>query len=228
MQLIIQDLTKNFGDKKVLKRINFTFEEGKIYALLGRNGAGKTTFFKVLMKQLKTEGGSFFLHHLGSNIDYHTDDFGLVLDQPNLPEFLTGYEFIKFFIEVNQGKIRDEVSVETYFELIDFQKEDYHRLISEYSHGMKNKIQILLSLIVQPKVILLDEPLTSFDVVVAMEIKDMIRRLKKNHIIILSTHILELAKELSDEIVILNDGVFKSFDKKLTEAEIKRVFLSEE
>ena len=78
---------------------------------------------------------------------------------------------------------------------------------------MKNKMQMLVNIIANPNVLLLDEPLTSFDVVVAEEMKQMLREIKKDHIIIFSTHIMELALDLCDEIVILNKGVLEEIDK---------------
>ena len=92
---------------------------------------------------------------------------------------------------------------------------------------MKNKIQLLIHIISEPKLFLLDEPLTSFDVVAAKEIKDIIKNLKKDRIIIFSTHILELAKSMCDEIIVLNDKKLsrlsdeivknKNFENKIVE-----------
>ena len=79
---------------------------------------------------------------------------------------------------------------------------------------MKNKMQLLVNLIANPGVLLLDEPLTSFDVVVADEMKRLLRRLKDGHIIIFSTHIMELALDLCDKIVILNGGVLEEIPKE--------------
>lgn len=125
---------------------------------------------------------------------------------PILPDFLTGYEFIKFYMDINRDKLQQGDSIDSYFELIGFSEEDRHRLIKGYSHGMKNKIQMLLFLIMKPPVILLDEPLTSFDVIVALEMKKLLREMKQDHILIFSTHILQLATDLCDELVILNNG----------------------
>ncbi len=93
------------------------------------------------------------------------------------------------------------------------EKEDRDRLLKDYSHGMKNKMQMLVNIIASPNVLLLDEPLTSFDVVVAEEMKQMLKEIKKDHIIIFSTHIMELALDLCDEIVILNKGILEEIDK---------------
>ena len=78
---------------------------------------------------------------------------------------------------------------------------------------MKNKMQLLIHIISNPKVILLDEPLTSFDIVVQDEMKKLLRELKKDHIIIFSTHILELALDLCDEIIILNNKSMEKVEK---------------
>jgi len=93
--------------------------------------------------------------------------------------------------------------------------EDRHKLIKGYSHGMKNKLQMLLFLITKPPVILLDEPLTSFDVIVALEMKKLLRDMKTNHILIFSTHILQLASDLCDELVVLHKGVLSPVPAEL-------------
>lgn len=93
------------------------------------------------------------------------------------------------------------------------EKEDRDKLLKDYSHGMKNKMQMLVNIIARPNILLLDEPLTSFDVVVAEEMKQMLKSIKKDHILIFSTHIMELALDLCDEIVILNKGILEKIDK---------------
>ena len=99
--------------------------------------------------------------------------------------------------------------IDDYFDFMKIDEEDRDRLMKDYSHGMKNKMQMLVNFIAQPSILLLDEPLTSFDVVVAEEMKQMLRRIKKDHVIIFSTHIMELALDLCDEIVILNQGTLE-------------------
>lgn len=136
-------------------------------------------------------------------------DIGYVFSLPILPEFLTGYEFVKFYMDINRDKIEPGKNIEDYFDIIRIEQEDRHRLIKGYSHGMKNKIQMLCFIITRPPLILLDEPLTSFDVVVALEIKKLLREMKQDHIIIFSTHILQLAADLCDELVILNNGTLQ-------------------
>ena len=91
--------------------------------------------------------------------------------------------------------------------------EDRDKLLKDYSHGMKNKMQMLINIIAQPNVLLLDEPLTSLDVVVAEEMKQLLRSLKQDRITIFSTHIMDLALDLCDEIVLLHHGILEVVEK---------------
>ena len=212
MKLIIKNLKKNFEKKEVLKNINFEFEKGKIYGLLGRNGAGKTTLFNCLNEDLPTNDGEFFLKDKEVR-KIESEDIGYVLSTPNVPEFLTGREFLKFFIEINKDRIKDEKTIDEYFDFMKIEKEDRDKLLKDYSHGMKNKMQMLVNIIANPSILLFDEPLTSLDIVVQEEMKQMLKSIKKDHIIIFSTHIMELALDLCDEIVILNKGILEKIDK---------------
>ena len=213
MKLIVKDVKKNFDKKQVLRGINFEFEKGKIYGLLGRNGAGKTTFFNCLNEDILVDEGKFEIEDSGNIRDVLLDDIGYVLSTPNVPEFLTGREFLKFFIDINKKKIGNLKSEDEYFDFIKIDVEDRDKLLKDYSHGMKNKMQMLVNIISRPNILLLDEPLTSFDVVVAEEMKELLKSIKKDHIIIFSTHIMELALDLCDNIVILNKGVLEEIDK---------------
>lgn len=213
MKLVVKSLKKNFEKKEVLKDINFEFEKGKIYGLLGRNGAGKTTFFNCLNEDLDIDAGDFYIEDNDVKRKMEAEDVGYVLSTPNVPEFLTAREFLKFFIDINKKRIKNEKTIDEYFEFMKIEEEDRDRLLKDYSHGMKNKMQMLVNIIANPNVLLLDEPLTSFDVVVAEEMKQMLREIKKDHIIIFSTHIMELALDLCDEIVILNKGILEEIDK---------------
>ena len=222
MELIVENVKKSFEKKEVLKGINFTFEKGKIYGLLGRNGAGKTTFFNCLNKDLKIDEGKFIMQEGEKARKLEISDIGYVVSTPNVPEFLTGREFLKFFLEINEKTIENPKTIDDYFDFMKIDKDDRDKLLKDYSHGMKNKMQMLINIIAKPHILLLDEPLTSLDVVVAEEMKQMLREIKKDHIIIFSTHIMELALSLCDEIVILSNGILEEIDKNnLDNTEIK-------
>lgn len=214
MNLVIKNLKKNYEKNEVLKDINFEFKEGKIYGLLGRNGAGKTTLFNCLNEDIEIDTGEFYLLDGKDKKQIDSSDIGYVLSTPVVPEFLTGREFLKFFIDINEDKVDKTKTIDDYFDMVKINKNDRDKLLKEYSHGMKNKMQLLVNIIYNPKILLLDEPLTSFDVVVAEEMKKLLKSIKKEHILIFSTHIMELALDLCDEIVVLNNGVLEKIDKQ--------------
>ena len=227
MKLVIENLSKSFDKKEVLKNINFTFESGKIYGLLGRNGAGKTTFFNCLNEDLKCDSGEFYLSDGKSDKKIESSDIGYVLSTPVVPEFLTGREFLKYFIDINKDNIKDLKTIDEYFDIVKIDIEDRDKLMKDYSHGMKNKMQMLIYLIASPNILLLDEPLTSFDVVVAEEMKELLKKMKKNRILIFSTHIMELALDLCDEIVVLNKGELLEIKRdELTDKELKNKIIN--
>lgn len=214
MELILENITKSFDDNHVLKDIGFTFRQGEIYALLGRNGSGKTTLFNILAGEMPGDSGIAKLAADGKVRPLTVDDLSYMYSDPLLPEFLTGFEFIKFYMDINREHLDPGTTIEDYFDVIKISESDRHKLIKTYSQGMKNKLQMLMFVISTPPVILLDEPLTSLDVVVALEIKRLLRDMRKDHIIIFSTHILQLARDLCDEIVILNDGHLSLLEKE--------------
>lgn len=214
MQIILDDIRKSFKEKQVLRSCSGQFRPGGIYGLLGRNGAGKTTLFRIISQDLDRDGGRILVTDTQAETperELRPDEVGFIQSQPVLPDFLTGYEFIKFFMDL-QRRPEDMLSIEDYFSRYRFEQNDLHRLIKDYSHGMKSKLHLMTMDISRPPVILLDEPLTSLDVVVAAEMKHLLQDLKRNSILIFSTHILELAKTLCDHIVLLRRGRLESLD----------------
>ena len=222
MKLVLKDIRKSFERKEVLKKINFEFEEGKIYGLLGRNGAGKTTLFNCINEDMELSDGTFYLQESNKKIKAKPEDIGYVMSIPVVPKFLTGREFLKFFIDINNEKVTNLKTEDEYFDMINIEKEDRDKLINDYSLGMQNKMQMIVNIMFNSKVLLLDEPLTSLDVVASEEMKDILKKIKKEHIIILSTHIMDLALNLCDEIVLLNNGILEKVDRNdLDDTEFK-------
>ena len=106
-----------------------------------------------------------------------------VLSAPTVPEFLTAREFLKFFIDINSDTMSLIKPLDVYFDEMRIEPEDRDRLMKDYSHGMKNKMQMLVNMIAEPDILLLDEPLTSLDVVVAEEMKQLLRAKKDGRIL---------------------------------------------
>ena len=117
LQLEIINLSKSFGTKEVLKNIDFTFESGKIYGLIGRNGVGKTTFFNSLNEDIDIDSGYFYLEDEYGRNRLDIKDIGYVISTPVVPEFLTAKEFLEFFLEINKDKIINK-DINYYFNLV--------------------------------------------------------------------------------------------------------------
>lgn len=228
MEFVISHLVKSYGSKQVLKDVDFVFEEGKIYGLLGRNGSGKTTFFNCINSDIDYNSGSFYFRENGKdeNISLMPEDIGYLVSTPTVPEFMTGREFLKFFIEVHE-EITPEKTIDDYFDYMMVPEDDRDRLMKDYSHGTKNKMQMLLNIIAAPRLMLLDEPLTSLDVIIAEEMKNVIRGQKQGRITIFSTHLLDVAVDLCDEIVLLHNGRLEPIDKSnLGDADFKEKIIN--
>ena len=215
IEIQVNNLVKSFEvGKNVLDGLTFQVDQGERVGLLGRNGAGKTTLMNCLAGEFPPDGGAFCVEDGdGERRPLAEGDVGYVLSTPVVPEFLTGWEFVKFFQEINAGKDPTGRTPDDWLDLVGIDAEDRCRLMKDYSHGMKNKMQMLVNIIAQPNILLLDEPLTSLDVVVAEEMKNLLRSLKDGRITIFSTHILDLALDLCDEIVLLSHGELEVVEK---------------
>lgn len=222
MRLIVEEIDRSFGTKEVLKKASYTFEQGEVYALLGRNGAGKTTLFSIIANELPADAGRIWLEEAGERRALQTADLFFMISEPVLPGFLTGREFLRFFMDANRAQVSSPRPLEEYLAEIGLEADDADRLIQSYSTGMKNKLQMLMFLILKPKVILMDEPLTSLDVVVQLQIKKLIRSIRGEHIILLSTHILQLAEDLCDRMVLLHRGQLEDLQRGDDASEFER------
>lgn len=229
MEFVISHLVKSYGTKKVLKDVDFVFEEGRIYGLLGRNGSGKTTFFNCINSDIDINSGEFYLRESSDSdkkIRILPEDIGYLVSTPTVPEFMTGREFLKFFLDVHED-IKPDKTIDEYFDYMKIPEEDRDSLLKDYSHGTKNKMQMLLNIIASPKLMLLDEPLTSLDVIISEEMKSVIRSQKQGRIVIFSTHLLDVALDLCDEIVLLNHGKLEPVDKSnLGDEDFKQKIIS--
>lgn len=215
MELVIRNIRKNFQEKEVLKGASYTFREGEITGLLGRNGAGKTTLFNILYGEHQADQGEIFLVENGVERSLELEEIGMVFSENYLPEFLTGYEFIKFYLDLHPGK--DQLAIDDYLDFMEINEVDRHTIIKGYSDGMKSKLSLICILISKPKVILLDEPLTAVDLVSSIAIKRLLLTLRDKHILILSTHILALAEDLCDHVAILHNGTLETMPLSTTD-----------
>lgn len=209
--LEINNLTKTYqgNNKPSVDRLNLTVNDGEIFGFIGPNGAGKSTTIKSITGILSFEEGQVLI----DGIDIRKNPIeakrllGYVSDDHILYEGLTGTEYINFICDVfNIAPIERKEKLDKYCAL--FALEDaINKPISSYSHGMKQKLNIIGSLIHEPKLWILDEPMTGLDPRSAFNLKNLMREhASKGNCVFFSSHVLEVVEKLCDRIGIIEDG----------------------
>ncbi len=207
--ITLEGLTKIFGDFKAVDDVSLEVGRGEIFGFLGPNGAGKTTTIKMLAGLLKPDQGRILI----SNTDLEVDpekckrQTGYIPDRPFLYEKLTGEEFLQFIASLYQLPVeRYNALVPEFLQLFDL-TEWRHHLIESYSHGMRQKLIITSAFILEPPLIVVDEPMIGLDPKSAKIVKELFKKhARKGGSIFLSTHSLEIAEELCDRIAIIMHG----------------------
>lgn len=232
----IKNVTKIFGkDFKAVDDLNFNVNEGLIYGFLGPNGAGKTTTLKMITGILQPDKGDIFINGIDvvKEPTKAKEQFGFVSDNPDLFLKLKGIEYLNFVgtvYGVDNVTLRTNiVKYSKIFEMNDV----LSNKIESYSHGMRQKIAIIGALIHNPKVWILDEPLTGLDPKSSFTLKEMMREhVEKGNIVLFSTHVLEVAEKLCDRVAIIAkgklifDGTIEEMKKKVGEDEsLETMFL---
>ena len=207
--LEIKDLYKSYGNKNILKGINLEVLAGDIFAFIGKNGAGKTTTIKCIVGINDFEKGLIKID--GMDVVKNSIECkkitAYIPDNPELYEFMTGIKYLNFIASVYEVDM-DEVKEKTDFLIKTFDLADaLYEPISSYSHGMKQKLSIIASLIHKPKLLILDEPFVGLDPEATFYLKEEFKNMvKEGSAIFFSTHVLEVAQNLCNKLAILKDG----------------------
>jgi len=205
--LKIEHLIKSYADQPVLKDLNLNIRKGEIYALLGKNGSGKSTTIKILCNLLNADGGIILFkgRTLGPQTKY---EIGIAPQEISVYNNLTFNENLRFF--GNLYGLHGEILKRRINELFDIFDLHQHanKRINELSGGWKRRINLAVALIHNPDLLILDEPTAGLDIEIRNELWTLIGELKKKEIsILLTTHLLEEAENLCDRIGILHNGI---------------------
>jgi len=207
--VIAEEITKRYGKMIAVDSLTVSIRKGEIYGFLGPNGAGKTTTIKMLTGILRPDSGKIMV--LGMDMKDQELEIkrriGVVPEEPKMYENLRGHEFASFIMEIYGAKT--EETKKRFGEICQAFQIDYlDRFISDYSHGMKQKLMVASTLMRQPSVLFLDEPTVGLDARSAKILKLLLRRIVDNGAaVFLTTHVLEIAEKMCDRIGIIDKGV---------------------
>lgn len=208
--ILIKNTTKSYGPNfKAVDNLSLEIRDGEIFGFIGPNGAGKTTTIKMMTGITGFDTGDITIN----NIDITKDpieakkQFGFVPDSPDMFLRLKGVEYLNFMADIYDvaKDLRDKriVDLAEKFEMSDALTDT----IQSYSHGMRQKIVLMGALVHEPKVWILDEPMTGLDPKSSFLLKEMMREhSRKGNAVFFSTHVLEVAEKLCDRIGIINKG----------------------
>ena len=211
MNLIkINNLRKSFGTKEILKGIDLDLKTGKVYTLLGKNGAGKTTFINILLRLIKEDKGQ-----VATNLNIKKE-VGVVFQEDYFPKDITVSDLVK----LQASFFRKKLDVNEQLKSMGLEKEK-KQSVRTLSGGQKRKLSILLAILHNPKLLILDEPTAGMDYDSVEKFVHQIQKLKaEGKTILLITHDLYQIESFADYILLLNEGIFEEnilVDDMLTE-----------
>jgi ABC-type multidrug transport system ATPase subunit len=219
--VVVEKITRRYGYRVALKSVSIEFREGGIHGLFGANGAGKTTLLRVVSMLLKPHEGSIRVFGIDpqENPESVKQQFGLIGDKPLLYSELSGRENLNFYGKL-YGIPKNEVELQTsklaeYFDVTKWLEDPVKNL----STGLRKRLDIIRSLLHNPKLLLLDEPFSGLDKDSSRLFREYLEQERKTRTTILTTHNLTLGSELCDDFVtlrkgvILNHGPIKEFDQ---------------
>lgn len=229
----IKNLRKRFADTEVLQGINLEVSTGEIIGYIGPNGAGKSTTVKLILGLLEDYQGT--IEVFGSDIKEsgvgYKKRIGYVPEVGELYESLSGYEYLTFIGQIYGMDIEEaDYKGEKLMDLFGI-KDNYHSQISSYSKGMKQKLLIISSIIHNPDILFLDEPLNGLDANSVMVFKEILRSFAmEGKTIFYCSHIMEVVEKLSDRILLIDkgqiiaDGSFVELKRMSSQGSLEGIF----
>ncbi len=209
--LKLSSVSKKYAksDTYAVNDVNIHVKSGEIYGFIGPNGAGKTTTIKMIIGVLSQSEGRIEVcgKDVAKDGNEAKKNIGYVSDSHVIYDKLTGKEYVNFLADVYGVSEKDrQERCEKLLEIFEM-KEAFNSQISTYSHGMKQKINVIGALIHEPSVWILDEPMTGLDPKSAHALKTLMKEHRdKGNVVFFSTHVLEVAEKLCDRVGIISDG----------------------
>lgn len=212
--LELKNIEKSFDNVNVLNHVNFSVEDGEIVSILGSSGSGKTTLLNIILGITQPDSGEiFFDTHDITKVSMENRGFNIVFQDYALFPNLNAYDNIVYGLR-NRPNISTPEEVQELVELLGL-KEHLNKNIEQLSGGQKQRVALARTLVMKPKILLLDEPLSALDGVIKESIKDKIKQIAKEYHLttIIVTHDPEEALSLSDKVMIINGGTILQYAK---------------
>ena len=204
MKIKIENLTKEFKDSLILNDINLEFQEGKVYGLVGPNGSGKSVLLKIICAFYMPTQGKVLIDGVNYNDGNNfPPNLRALIDKPSFIPDLSGFENLKLLAKI-QNLINDDDIINTLKIVNLFGEKD--KKFYKYSMGMKQKLGIASVLMEDPKIMILDEPFNGIDDKSKSKLFEYLAKIKKNKIIIISSHIFEEIQKVCDEVYYFENG----------------------
>lgn len=210
----INNLVKRYGDKKAVKGISFTVNDGEVLGFLGPNGAGKTTTMNIITGYLSSTSGTVKVngHDILEEPELAKKEIGYLPENPPLYNDMTVKDYLNFICDLKGvAKEKRKSQLESIVAMVKI-SDVYYRLIGNLSKGYKQRVGIAQALVGNPSILILDEPTVGLDPSQIIEIRRLIKALSKNHSVIISSHILSEIQEIADRVVIINRGKIAAID----------------
>ena len=204
----VRNLVKKYGDHLAVDHLSFQIEAGRIYGFLGPNGAGKSTTMNIMTGYLGATEGEVLIdgHDILKEPEEAKRHIGYLPEQPPLYMDMTVREYLEFAAELKGLKKKQRSDgIEEVEKLVKI-KDVEHRLIKNLSKGYRQRVGLAQAVLGFPEIIILDEPSVGLDPKQIIEIRELIRKLAKNHTVILSSHILSEVQAICDYIYMIEQG----------------------
>lgn len=202
----IKNYTKRINKRLVLDNINLSFDKGKIYALVGSNGSGKTMLIRAISGLIAADSGNIFVDGIEVGNGVYPKHLGLLIENITMFEYLSAFDNLKMLNNISVNKIPDS-EIRKWLETFELDSND-KRTIKKYSLGMRHKVSIIQAFMNKPDLIILDEPTNSLDEHSIQILFDAIKKINKEYgtTFIIASHDKNCIENISDEIIEMRCG----------------------
>lgn len=204
--LELKNVSKSFGKRKVINNLSLEVKEGEIYGFLGPNGSGKTTTIKMILRLINEDSGEIKVNGYDTKKQFEKamECIGAIVENPDMYRYMTGKDNLKLHARIRNV---DERRIEEVLEMVELKGRENEK-VGKYSLGMKQRLGLALTLLHNPKVLILDEPTNGLDPAGIKKLRDILKEIahKEGVAVFVSSHILSEMQLMCDKVAVLDNG----------------------